>query len=111
MTHHNLIRSAALGLCLGGVSPAYAGGLITDLPAATAQAPMIMAARDGEPGYRWNGREQIERQDRSEPRRDSEVRRRQQSEAGRDDREGGFGYGYERRQERMERPMEGRRGR
>ncbi|BBP03261.1 hypothetical protein TPL01_06860 [Sulfuriferula plumbiphila] len=97
MKIRNLIPVVSLGLGLGGVAPAFAAPAFYLGPALDHATPLLLASRDGDTESRGNGR------DRAGQRGDGDNRR-QQNEVRRDERQGGFGYGFERRQERGERP-------
>lgn len=101
------ISIAALGLCLGGVAPAFAEPARNFDVTVHNSAPLLLASRNAErvdPEFRGNER------DRAESRGNGDNRR-QQNETQRDERASGFGYGFERRQERGERATERRNGR
>lgn len=97
MKIRNLIPIVCLGLGLGGVAPAFAAPAFYISPALDHATPLLLAGRDENPESRGNGR------DRAGQRGDGDNRR-QPNEVRRDERQGGFGYGFERRQERGERP-------
>lgn len=97
MKIRSLIPIVSLGLGLAGVAPAFAAPAFYLGPALEHGAPLSLASRDGDTEFRGNGR------DRAGQRGDGEHRR-QPNEVRREERQGGFGYGFERRQERGERP-------
>ncbi len=97
MKIRNLIPIVSIGLGLGGAAPAFAEPVFNTSPALDRAAPLLLASRDGDAESRGNS------QDRAGQRGGGDHRR-QQNEVRRDERQGGFGYGFERRQERGARP-------
>ncbi|HUW28568.1 MAG TPA: hypothetical protein VMV97_08150 [Sulfuriferula sp.] len=104
MKIRNLIPIVSIGLSLGGVAPAFAAPAFYVSPGLDHATPMMLVSRDGDAETRGNGR------DRAAQRSDGNNRS-QANEGRRDERQGSFGYGFERRQERGERPANNSRGR
>ncbi len=106
MKIRNLISFVSLGLSLGATIPAFAEPFFSTGntgPALNNAVPVLLASRDGDNNEaRGNGRDQADR-------RSNGDSGRQQYEGRRDERQGRFGYGFERRQERDQRqPNNGR---
>lgn len=105
MKIRNLISFVSLGLSLGATIPAFAEPFFSTGntgPALNSAVPVLLASRDGDNEARGNGR------DRADRRSDGDSGR-QPNGAQRDERQGRFGYGFERRQERDQRqPNNGR---
>ena len=94
-----LAQFGVIALCLGSMAPALAAP-VWILPALGAvDAPLRLASRDDGRG----DQNRTERRDNA-----GDNRKQQGGEARRDQRQEGFGYGYERRQERN---SDGNRGR
>lgn len=99
MKLRTLAHFGAIALCLGSTAPALAAPVWVQPPIGAVDAPLLLASRDDGRGDQ-NG---AERRDNA-----GDNRKQQGSEARRDQRQEGFGYGYERRQERN---SDGNRGR
>jgi hypothetical protein len=99
MKFRTLIQFGVIALCFGSMTPASAAP-VWDQPAIGAfNAPLLLANR----GDSRDNRQRAERRDNG-----GDNRRQSDGEARRDQRQEGFGYGYERRQERN---SDGNRGR
>jgi hypothetical protein len=91
MKFRTLAQFGVITLCLGSIAPALAAPVWAQPGIGAFNAPLLLARRDDGRGD----------QNRAERRDNTGDNRRQQSgEARRDQRQEGFGYGYERRQER-----------
>ncbi|GBL47282.1 hypothetical protein SFMTTN_3116 [Sulfuriferula multivorans] len=102
MKIRNLIAFVSLGLSLGATMPAFADTSFNTGPALNNAAQVLLASRDGDNEARGNGRDQADR-------RSNGDSGRLQYEGRRDERQGRFGYGFERRQEHDQRqPNNGR---
>lgn len=102
MKIRNLISFVSLGLCLGAAIPAFAEPAFNSGPTLNNAVQVLLASRDGDNESRGNGR------DRADRRSDGDSGR-QQNGAQRDEHQGRFGYGFERRQEHDQRqPNNGR---
>ncbi len=102
MKIRNLISFVSLGLSLGATIPAFADPSFNTSPALNNAVQVLLVSRDGDNEARGNGR------DRADRRSDGDSGR-QQNEGRRDERQGRFGYGFERRQEHDQRqPNNGR---
>ncbi len=96
MKIRNLISFVSLGLSLGATIPAFADPSFNTSPALNNAVQVLLASRDGDNEARGNGRDQADR-------RSNGDSGRQQNEGRRDERQGRFGYGFERRQEHDQR--------
>ena len=99
MKLRTLAHFGVIALCLGSLTPAFAAPVWVQAAVSAADAPLLLASRD-------DGRGDQNRAERRDTAGDN--RKQQGSEARRDQRQEGFGYGYERRQERN---SDGNRGR
>lgn len=99
MKFRTLIQFGIIALCFGSMTPASAAPVWVQPPIGAFNAPLLLANRD-------DGRDDRQRAERRD--NGSDNRRQQGGEARRDQRQEGFGYGYERRQERN---SDGNRGR
>ena len=96
MKIRNLISFVSLGVCLGATIPALAEPAFNSGPALNNAVPVLLASRDGDNESRDNGRDRADR-------RSNADNGRQQNEVQRDERQGRFGYGFERRQKHDQR--------